>query len=117
MKREADSKSKKAASSKNEEVTKGKEVSKVWTSDNPKYKYGDALLDNNELTVLGGPILALQNFYSRSSRSGIKGITLLVNSSHFHIEADSYIAVDFADLYDIFNISALDMSLMRCFTL
>ncbi|KAJ1259013.1 hypothetical protein BS78_10G120800 [Paspalum vaginatum] len=65
-----------------------------WTKDNPKYMYGKPMLTRAELEVVGPSCADLHAYY-------VKKILL----------------VGFNDLYDLFTLDAMDISLARCFTL
>ena len=49
--------------------------------------------------------------------NGAIDIPAKVAASYFHTEDDLKLVVGFNDLYDLYNLDSLDMSLLRCWTL
>jgi hypothetical protein len=76
---------------------------------------GKLILTANTLDKAGQACVDLHNYYINNYKSG-QDIIVSYKDHHFLI-GDSYFLISFSDLYDLFNLDALDVSLMRCFTL
>ncbi|RLM79854.1 hypothetical protein C2845_PM12G10760 [Panicum miliaceum] len=97
------------------EKTEGTAAS-VWTKDNPKYKPGEPMLSEEDLNVVRPSSLTLHNHYMVQSACGVENIFVSYQECHFGSDTDTF-PVQFCDLYDLFNLDALDISLLRCFSL
>ena len=93
-----------------------KEVAKVWTSANKKYVAGKAMLSPAELRQAGQQCMHLHHYYMNNYKT-ISDIVVSYKKKHFLIPTDGVFVVSFADLYDLFTLDALDISLLRCFVL
>ncbi|TVU19977.1 hypothetical protein EJB05_36162, partial [Eragrostis curvula] len=92
-------------------------IADTWIKDNPKYKSGKPLLTAEELRNAGKACIELHNYYLQRLRDKkTHSIVLKYNEQHF-LSSTSYFVVSFSDMYDLFNLDALDVSLLRCFTL
>jgi hypothetical protein len=76
---------------------------------------GKLILTANTLDKAGQACVNLHNYYINNYKSG-QDIIVSYKDHHFLI-GDSYFLISFSDLYDLFNLDALDVSLMCCFTL
>jgi hypothetical protein len=76
---------------------------------------GRLMLTANVLHKAGKPCVELHNYYINNYKSG-KDIIVLYKEHHFLV-GDGIFLISWSDLYDIFNLDVLDVSLMRCFTL
>ena len=114
-KQEPIKRSKEAAS---EKQPKKKGVASPWTQENPKYRYGRPLLTAAELENAGPATTSLHNYYMQCCAEKMKYIVASYKRVHFLREAEEecYLLC-FNDLYDLFNLDALDVSLLRSFTL
>jgi len=108
---------KKAASTAAKESKK--QPSSVWTKAHPKFTYGQAILTEAELLVAGPFTVELHNYYMKGCQGNKKnGIVVKYRRQHFWRDRDTeFFLVGFDDLYDLFKLDALDVSLLRCFTL
>ena len=93
------------------------EVGAVWTMANPKYKPGEPMLSEKALKLAAPTCQALHAYIMKQSANGAIDIPAKVAASYFHTEDDLKLAVRFNDLYDLYNLNSLDMSLLRCWTL
>ncbi|CAN6381666.1 unnamed protein product [Urochloa humidicola] len=97
-----------------------KRVAKAWTMPNPKFKCGQPMLTAAELESVRPATASLHAYYLKGCRSKHKkdGIAVKFQRNHFLRGQDlECFSVGFNDLYDLFNVDALDVSLLRCFTL
>jgi hypothetical protein len=90
-------------------------ISIVMTFANPKFEKGKRMLNANELYVVCRFCVELHNYYILNWKK-IDIIVVKYKQSHF-LTDDNVFIISLYDLYDLFNIDALDVSLMRCFTL
>ena len=97
---------------------KKKGAASPWTQENPKYSYGRPLLTAAELENAGPATTSLHNYYMQLCKEKMKYIVASYKRVHFLREAEEecYLLC-FNDLYDLFNLDALDVSLLRSFTL
>ncbi|CAN6356066.1 unnamed protein product [Urochloa humidicola] len=97
---------------------KKKRASSPWTQPNPCYKYGQPMMTVDELNTAGPATIALHNYYLKATVEKKKDIVVEYKRGHLQRSSDKEcFLVSFNDLYDLFNVDALDVSLMRCFTL
>ena len=96
-----------------------KQPSNIWTKAQPKFKNGQAILTDAELLGAGPSIVALHTYYMKGCQGNKKnGIVVKYKRQHFLRDRDiECFLVGFDDLYDLFKLDALDVSLLRCFTL
>jgi hypothetical protein len=73
------------------------------------------MLNVNELGKAGQFCVELHNYYILNWKK-IDIIVVKYKQSHFLMD-DGVFIISLSDMYDMFNIDALDVSLMRCFTL
>ncbi|RLN23704.1 hypothetical protein C2845_PM07G08400 [Panicum miliaceum] len=92
-------------------------VGAVWTMANPKYKPGKPMLSEEVLKAAGPSCEALHAYFMEQSVNGANGIHAKVAASYFECDGELSITVGFNDLYDLFNLDSLDISLLRCWTL
>jgi hypothetical protein len=85
------------------------------TSANPKFEKGKKILNANELSKASRFCVELHNYYILNWKK-IDVIVVKYRQSHFLID-DGVFIIALSDLYDLFNIDVLDVSLMHCFTL
>ncbi|KAG0520251.1 hypothetical protein BDA96_08G057800, partial [Sorghum bicolor] len=97
----------------------GQGGSSAWTKANPNFKCGEAMLKENELGSCGPSTLALHAYYLEACAQHKVDIMIDFDPSQFwHTEKSANdLVVGFNDLYDLFNLDALDMGLLRCFSL
>jgi hypothetical protein len=92
-----------------------KSISIAMMSANPKFEKGKRMLNANELCKAGRFCVELHNYYILNWKK-IDVIVVEYRQSHFLID-DSVFIISLSDLYDLFNLDALDVSLIRCFAL
>jgi hypothetical protein len=85
------------------------------TQANPKFVLGKLMLTVDALQKVGQLCVELHNYYMNNYKSG-QDIMMLYKDGHFLV-GDDFFLISFFDLYDLFNLDALDVSLMRCFAL
>jgi hypothetical protein len=76
---------------------------------------GKPMLTVNTLHKVGQPCVELHNYYMNNYKSG-QDIIVSYKDRHFLV-GDDFFLISFSDLYDLFNLDVLDVSLMRCFAL
>jgi hypothetical protein len=82
---------------------------------NLKFVMGKLMLTIDEIHEAGQPCIDLHNYYIQNYQSGI-GILVSYKDHHFLV-GNALFLITFSDLYHLFNLDALDISLMHCFTL
>jgi hypothetical protein len=85
------------------------------TPAHPKFEKGKWMLNANELCKACRFCVKLHNYYILNWKK-IDVIVVKYRQSHFLMDGGVFI-ISLSDLYDLFNLDALDISLMRCFTL
>ena len=85
----------------------------------PNSLNGQAILTEAELLVAGPFTVELHNYYMKGCQGNKKnGIVVKYRRQHFWRDHDTKVfLVGFDDLYDLFKLDALDVSLLCCFTL
>jgi hypothetical protein len=105
-------------------TTKGKQqlkesanpkLSLAMTQANPKFIMGKPMLTINVLHKAGQPCAELHNYYINKYKSG-QDIIVSYKDSHYLVGGGLFL-ISFFDLYDLFNLNALNVSLMRYFAL
>jgi hypothetical protein len=76
---------------------------------------GKPMLTVNVLHKVGQPCVELHNYYMNNYKSG-QDIIVSYKDHHFLV-GDDFILISLSDLYDLFNIDVLDVSLMLYFVL
>lgn len=100
-----------------EKAAQKKATGNAWSQMNPKFEYGKPMLSAEALANAGAATKKLHNYYMGVLMPRkIQDINVLVPDRYFHM-GDNYLVVSMSDLYDLFNLSALDISLLRCVTL
>jgi hypothetical protein len=87
----------------------------AMTQANPKFVIGKPTLTIEALYKVGQPCVELHNYYVNNYKSG-QDIIVSYKDRHFLV-SDGFFLISFSDLCNIFNLDALDVSLMHCFTL
>jgi hypothetical protein len=82
---------------------------------NPKFVMGKPMLIVDALHKTGQSCVELHNYYINNYKSD-QGITVSYKDRHFLV-GDDFFLISVSNLYDLFNLDALDVSLMRCFAL
>ncbi|RLN24014.1 hypothetical protein C2845_PM07G11800 [Panicum miliaceum] len=96
-----------------------KAVSSPWTQPNAKFKFGEPMLTEAALESAGPSCVTLHKYYTPACGEKKKSdIVVLFKHCHFLRSLDKEcLLVSLADLYDLFNLDAVDTSLLRCFSL
>jgi hypothetical protein len=76
---------------------------------------GWLMLIVDALKQVGKSCVKLHNYYINNYKLG-QDIMLLYMDRHFLVGDDVFV-ISWFDLYDLFNLDALDVGLMRCFVL
>jgi hypothetical protein len=76
---------------------------------------GQPMLTTDQFHKAGQPCIDLHNYYIQNYKSG-QDILVSYKDRHFLVGDDIFI-ITFANLYELFNLDVLDISLMRCFAL
>jgi hypothetical protein len=82
---------------------------------NPKIVMGRPMLTVDVLYKVGKPCVELHNNHINNYKLG-QDIIVSYKDSHFLV-GDGIFLISWSDLYNLFNLDMLDISLMRCFTL
>jgi hypothetical protein len=82
---------------------------------NLKFVMGQPMLTADELGKAGQACIYLHNYYIQNYESSLD--ILVSYKDHHFLVGDELFIVTFSDLYDFFNLTTLDFSLMHCFTL
>jgi hypothetical protein len=90
-------------------------LSSAMTQANPKFVMGKLMLTVDALHKAGQRCVELHNYYMNNYKSG-QDIIVSYKDRHVLL-GDGFFLISFFDLYDLFNLDTLDVSLMRCFTL
>jgi hypothetical protein len=72
------------------------------------------MLTADELHKAGQPCIDLYNYYILNYQRSLD-IHVLYKDHHFLVGDGNFI-IKFSDLYDLFNLNVLDISLMHCIT-
>jgi hypothetical protein len=89
--------------------------STAMTQAKPKFVMGRPMLTVDTLHKAGKPCVELHNYYINNYKSG-QDIIVSYKDLHFLVGDDIFL-ISWSDLYNLFNLNALDASLMRCFAL
>jgi hypothetical protein len=92
---------------------------------NPNYKFGKSLLSDDDLKKVAPCTRELHTFYMQSGKSDDDSdimVALQPGTSAWPKRDESsngpkQIPVQLSDLYDLFNMDVLDLTLLRCFIL
>jgi hypothetical protein len=76
---------------------------------------GKLMLIVDVLNKASQPCVELHNYY-RNNYTSSQDIIVSYKDPHFLVD-DGFFLISFSDLYDLFNLNVLDVSLMRCFAL
>jgi hypothetical protein len=90
-------------------------LSLAMTQANPKFVMGKLMLTVNAFHKAGQPCVELHNYYMNNYKSG-QDIIVPYKDHHFLV-GDGFFLISFFDVYDLYNLDTLDVSLMCCFAL
>jgi hypothetical protein len=82
---------------------------------NPKFVMVKPMLTVNAVKQAGKSCVELHNYYIHNYKKG-QDIIASFKEEHFLLGNDIFL-ISWSDLYDFFNLNALDISLMHCFAL
>jgi hypothetical protein len=85
------------------------------TQANLKFVMGKPMLTIDVLHKAGQPCVKLHNYYMNNYKSA-QDVIVSYKDHHFLV-ADDFFLISFSDLYDLFSLDVLDVSLMRLFAL
>ena len=74
-------------------------------------------MSEEALKAAGTCYATLHAYYMQQSKNGATGIPASVPQSYFQSDGDLTLTCAFNDLYDLFNLDALDVSFLRLWTL
>jgi hypothetical protein len=94
-----------------------------WAMVNPIYKFGKSLLSDGDLKKTAPCTRKLHRFYMQHGKSDDDSpimVALQPGTSAWPQRNESskglqYLPVKLSNLYDLFNLDALDLTLLRCF--
>jgi hypothetical protein len=102
--------------------TKGKKpveanlkLSIAMTHANPKFQMGKTMLTVDTLREAGKSCVELHKYYINNYKKS-QSIIVSYKEEHFLV-GEGVFLISWSDLYDLFTLDALDIYLMRCFTL
>ncbi|RLN30665.1 hypothetical protein C2845_PM05G13550 [Panicum miliaceum] len=75
------------------------------------------MLSEEALKAAGPSCEALHAYFMEQSVNGVDDIHAKVDASYFESDGELSITVGFNDMYDLFNLDSLNISLLRCWTL
>jgi hypothetical protein len=98
-------------------ATKGKQPLQqtAVTQANLKYVVCQPMLTADQLREAGQHCIDLHNYYIQNYKTS-QDIIVSFKDRHFLVGDDVFV-ITFSDLYNLFNLDALDVSIMRCFIL
>ena len=101
-----------------QDKSKSKEIKALPPPNPKKYSFGSPLLSTTLLAYAGYGCQGLHNWYMQKTKEKgcADGITVRFTKEHFLHDPAPFV-VGFDDLFDLFNLKALDASLLRCWTL
>jgi hypothetical protein len=76
---------------------------------------GQSMLTADEIDKEGQPCIDFHNYYIQNYERGLD-ILVSYKDHHFIVDDDIFV-ITLSNLYDLFNLDALDISLMRRFAL
>ena len=106
----------KATESKGKAAPKEPAAKNVWTSAHFKFVMGNPILSELDLATAGVNTKGLHKHYMTHANDDNTSIVGQFKAEDMH-SGPSFFSVSWSDLYDVFNLDALDISLIRCLTL
>jgi hypothetical protein len=82
---------------------------------NPMFVMGKTMLTVDALDKAGKPCVEFHNYYINNYKLD-QDVIVSSKDRHFLV-GDGFFLISFSDLHDLFNLDALDVSLMHCFAL
>ena len=106
----------KATESKGKAAPKEPAAKNVWTFAHSKFEMGKPMLSELDLANAGVNTKRLHKHYMTHANGDDASIMGHYKAKDLH-SGPGYFSVSWSDLYDVFNLDALDISLIRCLTL
>ena len=106
----------KATESKGKAAPKEPAAKNVWISAHFEFVMGKPMLSELDLATAGVNTKGLHNHYMTHANDDNMSIVGQFKAEDLH-SVPGFLSVFWADLYDVFNLDALDISLLRCLTL
>ena len=106
----------KATESKGKAAPKEPAAKNVWTSAHSKFVMGKPMLSELDLATAGVNTKGLHKHYMTHANDDDTSIMGQFKAEDLH-SGPGFFSVSWSDLYDIFNLDALHISLIRCLTL
>jgi hypothetical protein len=88
-----------------------------WAMVNPNYKFGKSLLSDGDLKKAAPCTKKLHTFYMQRGKSDDDSDIRTSAWPQRLSNRLQQLPVQLSDLYDLFNLDALDLTLLRCFIL
>ena len=91
----------------------------VWISAHSKFQMGKSMMSEEELTSAGVNTRALHKHYinhAMNSNDNNPSIMGEFKAQHLH-SGPGFFSIVWSDLYNLFNLDVLDISLIHCLTL
>ena len=88
----------------------------VWISAHSKFEMGKPMLSELDLATAGVNTKGLHKHYMTHANDDNTSIVGQFKAEDLH-SGPGFFSVSWSDLYDVFNLDALDISLIRCLTL
>jgi len=106
----------KAVESKGKAAPKELAAKNVWTSAHSKFVMVNPMLSELDLATAGVNTKGLHKHYMTHANGDDTSIVGHYKAEDLH-SGSGYFSVSWSNLYDVFNLDALDISLIRCLTL
>ena len=106
----------KAAESKGKAAPKEPAAKNVWTFAHSKFEMGKPMLSELDLATAGVNTKGLHKHYMTHANDDNTSIVGQFKAENLHSGPD-FFSVSWSDMYDVFNLDALNIFLIRCLTL
>ena len=106
----------KATESKGKAAPKEPAAKNVWTSAHSKFVMGNPMLSELDLATAGVNTKGLHKHYMTHANDDNTSIVGQFKAEGLH-SGPGFFSISWSNLYDVFNLDALDISLIRCLTL
>ena len=106
----------KANESKGKVAPKEPAAKNVWTSAHSEFVMGKKMLSELDLATVGVNTKGLHKHYMTHANDDNTSIVGQFKAEDLH-SGPGFFSISWSNLYDLFNLDALDISLIRCLTL
>ena len=106
----------KATESKGKAAPKEPAAKNVWISAHFEFVMGKPMLLELDLATAGVNTKGLHKHYMTHANGDVTSIVGHYKAEDLHSEP-GFFSISWSDMYDVFNLDALDISLIRCLTL